>query len=329
MEYNVIGKTGIKVSNLCMGTMSFGGEADIITSKAMYKACRQRGINFFDTANIYNNGKSEKILGECIADDNRNEIILSTKVYHSMNDNINATGLNRHNIINELENSLRRLKTDYIDFYFVHMFDNNTSIEKVMSVLDYLQKQGKILYPAVSNWAAWQIAISLGISEKKSLARFELVQPMYNLVKRQAEIEILPLANSQDLGVISYSPLGAGLLTGKYGINKKPVQGRLVESDLYYKRYHDKLNYEIAEKFNLYAESKNISPVTLAVAWVKSNPVITSPIIGARNLNQLKVSLAAAELEISEEMRQEISNISRTPSPATDRREELLNDYKS
>ncbi len=228
MKYRTVGKTGIQVSSLCFGTMSFGGNADEEPSKAMFQRCREVGINFFDTANVYSQGRSEEILGECLADC-RDEMVITTKVFYPMGKDINARGLSRRHIMLEVENSLRRLKTDRIDFYFVHLFDQNTPMEETLRALDDLQAQGKILYPAVSNWAAWQIAKALGISAKEQLARFELIQPMYNLVKRQAEVEILPLAVSEQLGVISYSPLLGGLLTGKYGVNKRPEQGRLVE----------------------------------------------------------------------------------------------------
>ncbi|SIQ91816.1 aldo/keto reductase [Halanaerobium kushneri] len=328
MNYTTVGRTGIKVSDLCLGTMSFGGDADKETAKEMYRASREVGINFFDTANVYSGGKSEEILGECISEDKREEIILTTKMFYPMSKDLNAMGASRRNIIREVEGSLKRLGTDYIDFYFVHMFDQNTPIEETLRALDQLQKDGKILYPAVSNWAAWQIATALGISAKESLARFELIQPMYNLAKRQAETEILPLAEAHNLGVISYSPLGGGLLTGKYGVDKKPAKGRLVDQERYSARYHDKINYEVAEKFTQYAADKNVHPVTLAVAWVKSNPAVTAPIIAGRNLEQLKDSLAAAEFEMSAEMRKEISELSPTPAPATDRAEVLFDEFE-
>lgn len=227
MEYRTVGKTGIQVSNLCFGTMSFGGDADEVTSKAMYRRCREAGINFFDTADVY--GRSEEILGECIAHE-RDDIVLTTKVFWNTGADVNARGLSRKHMMRGIENSLRRLKTDYVDFYFVHDFDEKTPMEETLRTLDDLQRQGKILYPAVSNWAAWQITKALGISAKQELARFELIQPMYNLVKRQAEVEIMPMAKSEQIGVITYSPLGAGLLTGKYGLNKRPEQGRLVNN---------------------------------------------------------------------------------------------------
>ena len=327
MEYRTVGKTGIFVSNLCFGTMSLGGNADVETSKSMFKYCRDTGINFFDTADVYSGGRAEEILGECIAEC-RNEIVLTSKVFYPTGEGVNNSGLSRRHIINAVENSLRRLKTDRIEFYFVHAFDDNTPMEETLHALDLLQKQGKILYPAVSNWAAWQIAKALGISAKEQLARFELIQPMYSLVKRQAEVEILPLAASEKIGVISYSPLGAGLLTGKYGINKRPDQGRLLEEARYKDRYKDGNNFIVADKFSAYAEKHGVTPSSLAVAWVMSNPSITAPIIGARNLVQLQDSLKALDIEMTPEWREEISSLSNTPAPATDRAETLLPNWK-
>ncbi len=323
MLYKTIGKTGIKVSRLCLGTMSFGKDADLEMSKAMYKRCREEGINFFDTANTYSNGLSETFLGECMANDLRDDIILTTKVFNPMGSDVNAGGLSRRHIMLEVENSLRRLKTDRIEFYFVHKFDEDTPMEESLRAMDDLQRQGKILYPAVSNWAAWQIAKALGISAKKELARFELIQPMYNLVKRQAEVEIFPLAESEQLGVIPYSPLGGGLLTGKYGSNKLPEEGRLVKEKLYMDRYADDMNYVVADRFVSYAEKHQIHPATLAVAWTMSHPAVTAPIIGARNMDQLEPSLAALHVEMTQQWREEISSLSPTPQPATDRSEIL------
>ena len=323
MKYRTVGKTGIQVSSLCFGTMSFGGNADEETSKAMFHRCREAGINFFDTANVYSQGRSEEILGECLADC-RDEMVITTKVFYPMGKDINARGLSRRHIMREVEKSLRRLKTDRIDFYFVHLFDENTPMEETLRALDDLQAQGKILYPAVSNWAAWQIAKALGISAKEQLVRFELIQPMYNLVKRQAEVEILPLAVSEQLGVISFSPLGGGLLTGKYGVNKRPEQGRLVEEQRYTARYADEMNFVVADRFTTYAAEHGMHLATLAVAWVMSNPAITAPIIGARNGEQLEPSLAALDVDMTPQWRNEISSLSVTPAPATDRAETLL-----
>lgn len=321
MNYKTLGKTGMQVSNLCFGTMSFGGIADEDVSMAMFHKCREAGINFFDCANVYNGGRAEEILGKCIADC-RNEVILTTKVSGAMNKGINDRGLSRRHIKLAVEDSLRRLKTDRIELYFVHSFDSLTSMEEVLRTMDDLQREGKILYPAVSNWAAWQIALALGISVKESLSRFECIQPMYNLVKRQAEVEILPLAESEQIGVISYSPLGGGLLTGKYGSVKRPEHGRLIDQENYTKRYSETRFYETAERFTQYALDQKMHPATLAVAWAMSHPAMTAPIIGARNMEQLEPSLDALNVEMTPEWRREISALSVTPPPATDRSEE-------
>jgi aryl-alcohol dehydrogenase-like predicted oxidoreductase len=202
------------------------------------------------------------------------------------------------------------------------MFDASTPIGETLRAMDDLVRQGKVLYPAVSNWAAWQIAKALGISAREHLARFECVQPMYNLVKRQAEVEILPMAQAERLGVIPYSPLGGGLLTGKYGPGRRPQTGRLVQHPLYVKRYAEPWHYETAERFADHARGHGLHPAALAVAWVMSHPAVTAPIIGARNLEQLAPSLSAAEVKMTPQWRAEISALGPEPPLATDRAEE-------
>ncbi len=321
MEYRTLGRTGVQVSRLCFGTMSFGDDADEKTSAAMFRRCREIGINFFDTANVYSKGRSEEILGELIADC-RDEIVLTSKFAAPMGDDVNATGASRRHIKLAVEASLKRLGTDRLDLYFVHKFDDQTAIEDTVRALDDLVREGKILYPAVSNWAAWQIALALGISAREGLSRFECIQPMYNLVKRQAEVEILPLAQAEQIGVISYSPLGAGLLTGKYETTRRPEKGRIVENPMYTKRYSLPVYYEIAERFVAHARAQGVEPASLAIAWVMSHPAITAPIIGARNVEQLEVSLAALDVEMTPEWHGEISALSVEPPTATDRLEE-------
>jgi aryl-alcohol dehydrogenase-like predicted oxidoreductase len=321
MEYRILGRTGVKVSRLCFGTMSFGTDADEATSAAMFKRCRDIGINFFDCANVYGQGRSEEILGKLIQDC-RNELVITSKVSGGMGSGINDRGLSRRHINMAVEASLKRLKTDRLDIYFVHHFDHDTAVEETIRALDDLVTQGKILYPGVSNWAAWQIAKALGLSEREGLARFECIQPMYNLVKRQVEVEILPLAQAEQVGVIPYSPLGGGLLTGKYSTTARPDQGRLVQNQMYVKRYGDEMYYQIAERFTAYAREHDTHPATLAVAWVLAHPAVTAPIIGARSLEQLEPSLAALEFKMTPERWQEISGLSYDPPPATDRTEE-------
>lgn len=323
MEYRVLGRTGVQVSQLCFGTMSFGDIADEETSAAMFHRCREAGVNFFDCADVYAGGRSEEILGRLIADC-RDEVIVTSKVNFPTGDDVNARGLSRRHIMLAVEASLRRLGTDRLDVYFVHSFDPRTPIEETLRALDDLVRQGKILYPSVSNWAAWQIAMALGVSAREGLACFECVQPMYNLVKRQAEVEILPLARAVQMGVVSYSPLGGGLLTGKYGATRRPESGRLVENEMYVKRYGDPAYYEIAERFTAYAQERGLHPATLALAWVMAHPAITAPLIGARNVEQLEASLAALDVEMTPAWRAEISALSIDPPPATDRTEEKL-----
>lgn len=321
MQYRLLGRTGVHVSSLCFGTMSFGGDADEATSAAMYTRCRDQGVNFFDCANVYGRGRAEAILGRLMAG-HRDELVITSKVGFRMREGANGEGLSRRHMVREVEDSLRRLQTDRIDVYFAHRYDANTPIEETLAAFDTLVQQGKILYPAVSNWPAWQIARALGISERKGWAPFACLQPMYNLTKRQVEVEILPLAQHAQLGVIPYSPLGGGLLTGKYTIQQRPTQGRIVENAMYNKRYGDAVYYEVAERFTDYAQTHGYQPATLAVAWVMSHPAVTAPIIGARNLEQLEASLAAADLVLTPEQRAEISSLSIEPPVATDRSEE-------
>ena len=321
MEYNVLGNTGVSVSPLCFGTMSFGGIADEEMSTKMFHRCREAGINFFDCANVYQQGRAEKILGGLIAGC-RDEVIITSKGYFPMGDDVNARGATRYHIMRAVEESLRRLDTDRIDVYFIHHFDELTPLEETLRALDDLVRQGKILYPGASNFAAWQIAKALGISDKEGWAPFKVIQPMYNLVKRQAEVEILPLAASENLAVIPYSPLGGGLLTGKYGPRKQPKTGRLVENQMYQIRYGADWVYEVAQSFTDFARARGYDPVSLAVAWVSGHPAVTAPIIGARNDTQLEASLRAMEIEMTPELRAQIAALAPAPPPATDRNEE-------
>ena len=321
MDYRGLGNTGVKVSPLCFGTMSFGGDADVKTSEAMFFRCREAGINFFDCANAYSGGRAEEILGKLIADC-RDELVITSKFYGAMGPDVNARGTSRYNLRQSIEGSLRRLNTDRIDVYFIHMFDEKTPLEETLRGLDDLVSQGKILYPAASNFAAWQVAKALGISAQNGWAGFKVIQPMYNLVKRQAEVEILPMAESEKLGVIPYSPLGGGLLTGKYGSDCRPESGRLVENKMYQKRYGQDWVFEVAGSFTAFAKARGLNPAALAVAWVGSHPTVTAPIIGARNLDQLNGSLASLEINMTPELRSKVSALSPEPPIATDRAEE-------
>jgi aryl-alcohol dehydrogenase-like predicted oxidoreductase len=320
MDYVTLGRTGVQVSPLCFGTMTFGNEADEQTSGQLYARARDAGINFFDTADVYSGGESERILGRLIAG-GRDELVIASKAAFPVADDVNAQGLSRRHLMQAVEASLTRLGTDRLDIYFVHLFDDRTPMDQTLRALDDLQRQGKILYPAVSNWAAWQIATALGLSAREHLARFEVVQPMYSLVRRQVEVEILPLAAAEGMGVVSYSPLGGGLLTGKYGAGTRPDSGRLVENQRYIDRYSLDSDYVTAENFTALAGELQVAPAALAVAWVMAHPAVTAPIIGARNLEQLDGSLAALDIDMDDDLRARVSALSQTPPTATDRTE--------
>lgn len=321
MDYKPLGSTGVKVSSLCFGTMSFGDDADEDTSRAMFERCREAGINFFDCANVYGDGRSEEILGRLI-EGCREDLVITSKVYFPTGPGVNQRGVSRKHIRRALEDSLRRLNTGYLDVYFVHHFDENTPIEETLRGLEDAVRSGQVLYIGASNFAAWQVQKALGFSERRGWARFEVLQPMYNLVKRQAEVEILPMAEAEGLGVIPYSPLGGGLLSGKYASDARPPEGRLVRNEMYSRRYGAEWVYETAARFSEFARKAGYHPATLAVAWVASHPAVTAPIIGTRSVQQLQASLDAAELHLTPEMRAEISALSPEPPPATDRNDE-------
>ncbi|MFN4016920.1 MAG: aldo/keto reductase [Reyranella sp.] len=318
MKTKLLGRTGIHVSQLCFGTMSFGGDADEATSAAMYKAVRDAGINFFDTANEYNKGMSEEILGR-LSKDHRDELVISTKCFNKTGPDVNAGGANRRHVVQAVEASLRRLQTDRIDVLFLHRFDPVTPIDEMMRGLEDLVRSGKVIYPAVSNWSAWQTQRAVDIQERSNWARLQVIQPMYNLVKRQAEVELLPMAAANGIGVIPYSPAAAGLLSGKYS---GQATGRLKTNKMYEARYGEEWAFETAEKYVAFCRQRGLHPVSAAIAWVGAHPAITAPIIGARNLDQLKDSLASVNIGMTPELRAEISDLSRTPPPATDRLEE-------
>jgi aryl-alcohol dehydrogenase-like predicted oxidoreductase len=243
-----------------------------------------------------------------------------------MGTGLNDGGGSRRHLAASLEASLRRLNTDHLDIYFLHRFDEQTPFEETLSALDDVVAQGKVRYIGCSNFAAWQIAKALGVSAVNGWSPFHCVQPMYNLVKRQAEVEILPLAESENLGVISYNPLGGGILSGKYGKDRQAEQGRLTGDDMYRKRYSEQWMYDAAMKFTHFAADNGYHPVGLAVAWAAHHPAITAPIMGARNVKQLQDSLQAADIEMSPELYNEVCRLTPTPPPATDRSESQVED---
>ena len=318
MKYKLLGTSGVQVSALCYGCMSFGGDADETTSARMYRASRDAGINFFDTADQYNKGRSEEILGE-LARGHREELVIATKSFNPTGEDVNARGNSRRHITRAVEKSLKRLQTDRVEILYLHQQDPLAPLEESMRALEDLVRAGKVLYPALSNHAAWQTQLALGVQERLGWARLQALQPMYNLVKRQAEVEILPMALANSIAVVPYSPGAAGLLSGKY-LEKQ--NGRLVTNKMYEARYGEPWMHEVAARFVQFCRQRELHPVSAAVAWVAAHPAVTAPIIGARNLEQLQPSLDSIKVEMSAALRAEIAALSRTPPPATDRSEE-------
>jgi aryl-alcohol dehydrogenase-like predicted oxidoreductase len=318
MKYRVLGRTGVQVSQLCFGTMSFGGDADPQESARMYRACRDAGINFFDAADQYNKGRSEEILGELMRGE-RESLVIATKCFNATGPDVNARGSSRRHVGRALEASLKRLGTDRVEILFLHHYDALTPLDEQMRALEDLVRAGKVLYPAVSNFAAWQTQAALGAQERAGWARLQAIQPMYNLVKRQAEVELLPMAAANGLSVFPYSPAAGGLLSGKYSENQT---GRLTTNKMYQVRYGEEWAHETAARFAGFCRERNLHPMSAAVAWVGAHPAVTAPIIGARSVEQLRASLDSVKIDLTPALRAEIAALSRTPPPATDRLEE-------
>jgi aryl-alcohol dehydrogenase-like predicted oxidoreductase len=319
MKTKPLGRTGVQVSELCFGTMSFGGDADEAASAAMFKATRDLGVNFYDTANNYSAGKSEEILGRLMRG-SRDELVIATKVFNPMSKDVNAKGSSRRNVALSLDACLKRLQTDRVDILYLHMRDPLTPIEETMRALEDAVRAGKVLYPALSNHSAWETQAALAAQEANGWARIQAIQPMYSLVKRQAEVEILPMAQANGLSVFPYSPAGGGLLSGKY--SDKAATGRLTTNKMYTERYSDDWMRDVAIEFTAFCKKRGVHPMSMAVAWVAAHPGITAPIIGARSVEQLQASLDSLKVDMTPALYAEVTALSRTPPPATDRSEE-------
>ncbi len=291
MRYQRLGRTGLWVSELCMGCMTFGGEADEVTSIAMVERCLEAGINFFDTANVYTRGRSEEILGKALKA-HRDNVVIATKVRAPVGEGPNNEGLSRYHILREAERSLRRLQTDHIDLYQVHSWDETTPLEETLSALNDLVRQGKVRYIGCSNFSAWQLCKALWISDKQGWSRFDSIQPRYNLIDRVVEMEILPLCRAEGVGVMVYSPLAGGILTGKYRPGEPPPPGtRAAENQWFLERRAKPHNIERAQRIVEVLKQFDRPLVQTAIAWTLSHPAVTSAIIGARNMEQLNLIL--------------------------------------
>jgi aryl-alcohol dehydrogenase (NADP+) len=311
MNHTRLGHTGLQVSTLCLGTMTFGLQCDEQTSRAILAAAAEGGISFLDSADVYplggsleTVGRTEEILGRWLAG-RRDDYVVATKCWGATGTRPWDRGASRRHILAAAEASLRRLKTDYIDLYQLHSYDPDTPIDETLSALDDLVHSGKVRYIGCSNFLAYQLARALGRSEALGLARLESVQPRYNLLFRQIERELLPLADQEGVAVIPYNPIAGGLLTGKHDRQQAP-DGRFTlgtAGQLYRDRYWHEREFDTVERLRPLASEAGVSLATLAVQWLLANPVVTSAIVGASRPEQLADSLAAAETPLDPELK--------------------------
>ena len=305
MEYRPLGRTGVKVSSLCLGCMMFGGKTGEQDSFAIIDRAIDAGINFLDTANVYSRGRSEEVTGAALKrNGKRQRIVVATKVHGKMaDDDPNMEGNSRRHIIEQCEASLRRLQTDYIDLYQIHRPDSTIPIDETLRALDDLIRDGKVRYIGTSTYAAWQVVESLGVSKELGLNRFICEQPPYNLLDRRIERELLPMARTYGIGTIPWSPLAGGLLTGKYTRNQPPPAesrfGDLENAPHLQRRWQERL-FNVTEGLAPLAEAKGCSMSQLALAWCMQQPGVTSPIIGPRTMGQLEDNLGARDLTIDD-----------------------------
>jgi aryl-alcohol dehydrogenase-like predicted oxidoreductase len=302
MDYRLLGRTGVRVSPLCLGTMMFGGQTTEADSIRIIHRAIDQGINFVDTADMYVAGESEKIVGKAIAE-RRDRVVLATKGRNKMGEGPNEWGTSRLHMRQALDASLKRLATDCIDLYYIHSPDYGTPIDETLRFLDDAVHQGKILYSACSNFRAWRVCEGLWTSDKLGLARFAAVQPLYNLVNRDIEVELLPLCQAQGLGVVSYSPLARGILTGKYKPGEAfPEGSRAARND---KRLNEaELREEslaISQQLAAHCKRKDVAPSQFALAWCLANPIVTSIILGPRTMEQFDDNVAALQVKITSE----------------------------
>ena len=320
MNYKTLGKCGLKVSPVCLGTMTFGREADEETSFTIMDYFVEQGYNFLDSADAYSRGGSEEVVGRWIrARGNRQEVVLATKVFGSMGSGPNDGGLSRIHIIAAVEDTLRRLQTDRIDLYQIHRWDRHVPPAETLEALNDLVRHGKVCYIACSNLSGWQLAQYLYLADTHLLDRFVSIQPVYNALNRGIELEILPLCADQGLGVVPYNPLAGGVLTGKYkrGVEIS-AEYRLHSHEGYRQRYLDEQSYDVVERFLTAADELNVTPAQLALAWVMAEPRVTAPIVGARSLEQLQDSLKGAELSLTPQQRASVPAVDRGHWVGTD-----------
>ena len=295
MEYRRMGRTGLKVSELCLGTMTFGHSTNEPEAKAMIDLCFDAGVNFFDTSDGYSIGRSESILGQALKGRRRGAVV-ATKFFNPMGPGPNDSGMSRVHIMQAIEDSLKRLQMEYVDLYYIHHVDVQTPMEEMLSALDDLVHQGKVRYIACSNYQAWRLATALGISTAERLARFECYQAQYNLVVRNIEQELIPLSQYHALGVVAWGPLAGGFLSGKYAPGQRSLEGTRSDQKWVFHDSDFAANAdEILSVLLSAAEDLGKSPAQVAIRWILEQPAITSAIVGARTVDHLQDNLRASD----------------------------------
>jgi len=303
MEYVRLGTSGVKVSRICLGCMSFGNDADwkleIDKARPIVKRSLDLGINFYDTANAYSNGRSEEISGELLRD-YRQDVVLATKVYFPVSEKPNQQGLSRLHIMKQIDESLRRLGTDHVDLYQVHRWDYQTPIEETLRTLDGLVHLGKVRYIGASSMWAWQFERALWTSDRLGLERFVSMQNHYNLCYREEEREMMPLCHDQGIGLLPWSPLAKGFLSGKYKREEKPNSMRFKSDELLGERFFRPEDFDVVERLEEVAKEKTVSPAQVAVSWLLHKGV-TAPIVGPTKLEHVEEAVAAIDVKLSED----------------------------
>lgn len=320
MEYRTLGRSGLKISVLSMGTFSFGGKGDfamvakqgVNEARRLVDTCIDGGINVFDTSNMYSAGRSEEILGE-VLEGRRDKVLISSKARMRIGDGPNDEGVSRYHLIRECERSLKRLRTDHIDIYFMHEWDGLTPLEEMLSALDTLVTQGKIRYIGCSNYSGWHIMKALGVSDLRQYPRFVTQQIHYTLEAREAEYELLPISVDQGLGVMVWSPLAAGLLSGAFRRDAKPADSRQAAGWSEPPIRDENRLWNIVDALVDIAEKREVSPAQIALAWTLSRPGITSLVVGGLTPQHFNDNIAAVDLVLTPSELEQLNQVSRVP----------------
>jgi aryl-alcohol dehydrogenase-like predicted oxidoreductase len=322
MEYRNLGKTGLKVSELCLGAMTFGRESTEEVGYQIMDRFLEAGGNFIDTADVYTRGVSEEVVGRWMKDKSRDDFIIATKVRFPMGEGPNEVGLSRKHILAGVEASLKRLGTDYIDLYQVHAWDSSTPLAETLSTLDSLVRSGKVRYTGASNFSGWQLQKAIDLSAQNSWEPFSCLQPLYNLLDRSTEWELMPVCLNEGVGVIPWSPLRGGWLSGKYhrGMTEPPKDTRVEAAEKYgwsesWSAYDNEHTWSVLDTLFSVAEEAGKTPAQVALNWLLNRPGVTAPIIGVRNLKHLEDNLGAAGWVLSEDQMDRLNQVSEAQRP--------------